>query len=45
MAANAKVLPLLLAVAACVLLLRGIVAPSGGEQTGFVSPQLRSTAA
>merc|ERR1719220_1860836 len=45
MAANGRVLPLLLAVAACALLLRGIVAPAGSEQSGFVNPQLRSTAA
>eukprot|EP00420_Gonyaulax_spinifera_P000074 CAMPEP_0197936948 /NCGR_PEP_ID=MMETSP1439-20131203/115770_1 /TAXON_ID=66791 /ORGANISM="Gonyaulax spinifera, Strain CCMP409" /LENGTH=41 /DNA_ID= /DNA_START= /DNA_END= /DNA_ORIENTATION= len=41
MAANARVLPLLLAAAACAMLLRGIAAPSGVEQNGFVSPQLR----
>eukprot|EP00420_Gonyaulax_spinifera_P039279 CAMPEP_0197877572 /NCGR_PEP_ID=MMETSP1439-20131203/6230_1 /TAXON_ID=66791 /ORGANISM="Gonyaulax spinifera, Strain CCMP409" /LENGTH=82 /DNA_ID=CAMNT_0043496931 /DNA_START=70 /DNA_END=314 /DNA_ORIENTATION=- len=45
MAAKTRVLPLLLALAACALLLRGIAAPAGGEQSGFVSPQLRSTAA
>merc|ERR1711948_180533 len=37
-------LPLFLVAAACMLILRGIVAPAGSEQTGFVSGRsLRST--
>mmetsp|Transcript_97304 Transcript_97304/g.258486 ORF Transcript_97304/g.258486 Transcript_97304/m.258486 type:complete len:115 (-) Transcript_97304:75-419(-) len=43
--ARAAVLPLLFAASVCVLVLRGVLLPHGGEQGAFVNPQLRSSKA